>query len=164
MPDSEDRVDVSHEADDTELTPTRRNFVKAGVGAFGIAYAGTVAYPIYRYLDTPAQRAADIAAVTEVSLKDADKLEVGAAMMFRFGSRPSMLIHHKDGSWSAFSAVCTHLSCTVQYQADRNRIHCACHGGVYDPRTGEPVAGPPPKALTEYTVEVNDGEVIVGRG
>ena len=51
-----------------------------------------------------------------------------------------MLIHHQDGSWVALSAVCTHLGCTVQYEPQANRIHCACHGGVYDPRTGANVS------------------------
>ena len=56
-----------------------------------------------------------------------------------------MLIHHEDGTWSAFSAVCTHLGCTVKYEPEQNRIYCECHGGTYDPYTGAAVAGPPPE-------------------
>ena len=120
-------------------------------------------YPIYRYLASPAEMAASISAITEVTLKDAQKLPAGSVLMFKFGSSPAMLIHHQDGSWVALSAVCTHLGCTVQYEPQMNRIHCACHGGVYDPRTGSNVSGPPPKPLKLFKVAVNDAGVEVSR-
>ena len=142
---------------------TRRSVVGAAVGVFGAGYVGTIGYPVYRYLNTPVVRAASAAAVTEVALPDAVKLQPGAALGFMFGNRPALLIHHKDGLWCAFDAVCTHLGCTVKFQADKDRIFCACHGGVYDATTGQPVAGPPPRALIKYEVEVKDDEVIISR-
>jgi cytochrome b6-f complex iron-sulfur subunit len=143
-------------------TPTRRAFL-AAAGAAGIGYAAALAYPIYRYLASPAEMAAATSAITEVSLKDAQKLPAGSVLMFKFGSSPAMLIHHQDGTWVAFSAVCTHLGCTVQYEPQMNRIHCACHGGVYDPRTGANVSGPPPRPLKLFKVTINDAGVEVSR-
>ena len=81
-----------------------------------------------------------------------------------------MLIHHEDGRWIALTAVCTHLGCTVQYEPQADRIHCACHGGVYNPYTGANVSGPPPKPLKLFKVAVNDtgvagvARLIVNRG
>jgi cytochrome b6-f complex iron-sulfur subunit len=143
-------------------TRTRRAFL-AAAGAAGICYTAALAYPIYRYLASPAEMAASMAAITEVTLKDAQKLPVGSALMFKFGPSPAMLIHHHDGSWVALSAVCTHLGCTVQYEPELHRIHCACHGGVYDPRTGANISGPPPKPLKMFKVTVNDTGVLVSR-
>jgi cytochrome b6-f complex iron-sulfur subunit len=120
-------------------------------------------YPIYRYLASPQEMAMNATAVTEVTLKDAQKQPLGSVLMFKFGTAPAMLIHHEDGSWVALTAVCTHLGCTVQYEPQANRIHCACHGGVYDARTGANVSGPPPKPLTRFKVAVNDGGVEVSR-
>ena len=142
---------------------SRRAFVKVGMGLFGVAYAGLVAYPIYRYLATPAVRAEAEAAVTSVELPDAGTLAAGSALMFRFGSKPALLIHHANDTWVAFSAVCTHLGCTVQYEPQNNRIHCACHGGTYDPNTGKNISGPPPRPLTMFAVEVTNGKVVVKR-
>lgn len=164
MPESERRRSGPAEAVGGRGLVPRRAFVQTGIALVGAGYAGAIGYPVYRYVNTPVKRAAETAAVTEVALPGADKLEPGAAMMFKFGTRPTMLIHHQDGSWSAFDAVCTHLGCTVQFEADKDHIYCACHGGVYDPRTGEPLAGPPPKALAQHRVEVRDGEVVVARG
>jgi len=112
---------------------TTRRFFMAAAGAAGVAYTAALAYPIYRYLASPAEMAMEATAVTEVTLKDAQKLPLGSVLMFKFGTAPAMLIHHEDSRWIALTAVCTHLGCTVQYEPQADRIHCACHGGVYDP-------------------------------
>jgi len=141
---------------------TRRAFLFAA-GAAGLCYTAALGYPIYRYLASPAEMAMNATAITEVMLKDAQKLIPGSVLMFKFGSSPAMLIHHEDGTWVAFSAVCTHLGCTVQYEPQAKRIHCACHGGVYNEQTGANVSGPPPKPLKTYRVAVNETGVLVSR-
>lgn len=143
-------------------TPTRRGFLIAA-GAAGLCYVGALGYPVYRYLASPIEMASSASAITEVTLKDAQKLPAGSVLMFKFGTAPAMLIHHNDGSWVALTAVCTHLGCTVQYEPQANRIHCACHGGVYDSRTGANVSGPPPKPLKLFKVAANDAGVLVSR-
>ena len=99
-------------------------------------------------------------AVTEVTLKDAQKLPAGSVLMFKFGTSPAMLIHHQDGAWVALTAVCTHLGCTVQYEPDQNRIHCACHGGVYD-KEGTNIGGPPPRPLARFETKVENGDLMI---
>lgn len=141
---------------------TRRGFLMAA-GAAGLCYVGALGYPVYRYLASPMEMASSATAITEVTLKDAQKLAAGSVLMFKFGTAPAMLIHHLDGTWVALTAVCTHLGCTVQYEPQMNRIHCACHGGVYDPRTGANISGPPPKPLKLFKVAVNETGVLVSR-
>jgi len=153
---------LQREADAEESPATRRAFLAAGTLA-GCAYAAALGYPVYRYLASPVEQQAALAAVTEVTLKDAQKLAAGAALMFKFGSSPAMLIHHRDDTWVALGAVCTHLGCTVQYLAAENRIHCACHGGEYDPNTGANIGGPPPKPLRRFNVKLAPEGVVVSR-
>jgi cytochrome b6-f complex iron-sulfur subunit len=145
-----------------EGVATRRGFLVAA-GAAGLCYVAALGYPVYRYLASPAEMAAGAAAVTEVTLKDAQKLPAGSVLMFKFGPSPAMLIHHLNNTWVALTAVCTHLGCTVQYEPEANRIHCACHGGVYDPRTGANISGPPPRPLRLFKVAVGDAGVEVSR-
>lgn len=142
---------------------SRRSFLGFSAAAIGTVYVGAIGYPVYQYLSTPAQRSAEAASVTQTTLDGVGNLPKNSAMMFKFGTKPAMLIHHPDDSWSAYNAVCTHLGCTVNYQPDQNRIFCACHGGVYDPVSGANIAGPPPKPLTKFNVEVKDGSIIVSR-
>ena len=141
----------------------RRAFVRVALGGVGLCYAAAIGYPVYRYLASPVEKAAALAAVTEVTLKDAEKLPPGSVLMFKFGPRPAMLIHHKDARWVALDAVCTHLGCTVQYQPERDVIHCACHGGEYDAYTGRNISGPPPRPLTAYRVKPAEGGIVVSR-
>ena len=59
-----------------------------------------------------------------------DELKNNSGKIFKFGSRPGLLVRLSDGSYRAFSAVCTHLNCTVQYRSDLREIWCACHNGL----------------------------------
>lgn len=142
----------------------RRTFLKVAGAGVGAAWAGMMGYPVYRYLASPVEDAAKATAVTEVVLDKALELPKNAALMFKFGTKPAMLIHHEDDTWSAFEAVCTHLGCTPAYEPDAKRIFCACHSGVYDAVTGANTAGPPPKPLPKFKVAIADGKVVVSLG
>jgi rieske iron-sulfur protein len=69
----------------------------------------------------------------------------------------------------AYSAICTHLGCTVRFseepmeQAPFPHIHCPCHGAMFDPQRGCTVlGGPAPRPLPQLPVKLNDkGEVVV---
>ena len=71
-----------------------------------------------------------------------------------------------DGELRAFSAVCTHLDCTVQFKGDTSQLWCACHNGTYD-LGGNVVSGPPPRPLERFVVNVRgegaDAEIVVAR-
>jgi Rieske Fe-S protein len=64
----------------------------------------------------------------------------------------------------AYEQRCTHLLCPVLYEGDRQRIFCPCHEGVFNPATGERLAGPPPRPLNKIALEVRGQEIwAVGR-
>jgi cytochrome b6-f complex iron-sulfur subunit len=156
MPDQSNAVPM-------DASDTRRTFLKYGVGAVGASYAAALGYPVYRYLATPSIREQALGQVTSVSIPQKALPGPGSATMFLFGARPSLLIHHEDGHYTAFDAVCSHLGCTVRFEPQNKRIFCPCHGGTYDMNTGEVLAGPPPRPLKHYRVEVTDGNVAVSR-
>jgi cytochrome b6-f complex iron-sulfur subunit len=156
-----DSISLGHAGSSNE--PRRRDLLQIGMGAMAVCYGGALGYPIYRYLATPAVRSRLQGEVASVAIPEKSMPAAGAATMFLFGTRPAVLIHHTDGAWAAFDAVCTHLGCTVGFEAENKRIYCPCHGGTYDMHTGEVVAGPPPKGLTAYKVEVSDGHIVVSR-
>ncbi|MGQ9593474.1 MAG: QcrA and Rieske domain-containing protein [Anaerolineae bacterium] len=64
---------------------------------------------------------------------------------------------------SAFLAlyqVCTHLGCAVLWNDQVGRFECPCHGAVFNTK-GEVLAGPPPRPLDYFPVEVVNGTVVV---
>jgi cytochrome b6-f complex iron-sulfur subunit len=141
----------------------RRLFIATALGGVGACYIAALGYPVYRYLASPVEHAEVEAAITEVTLPDAQKLPVRSALVFKFGPFISLLIHHGDDTWSAFDAKCSHLGCTVKYEPDKQRIYCECHGGMYDPKTGKNTGGPPPKPLRAYEVKLTQTGVLVTR-
>jgi nitrite reductase/ring-hydroxylating ferredoxin subunit len=87
----------------------------------------------------------------------------GQAVYFHYPSDAlgdeAMLVHLPNGQFVAYNQTCTHLSCGVFYQADEQRLYCPCHEGVFNPDTGEPVAGPPQRRLTRITLRQQDGTI-----
>jgi Rieske Fe-S protein len=116
-------------------------------------------YPILRYLVPPAS--ADLGSDTVVAGR-ANELKPNSGKIFRFGSRPGLLVRTAEGDYRALAATCTHLDCTVQYRSDLHQVWCACHNGLYD-LSGRNVAGPPPRPLEAYQVHQRGDEIVVTR-
>lgn len=130
-----------------------------GTGAGGLAAA--VLYPVAAYVVPPeAPEASSNSVVLSVA---PDDVAPNTGRIFKFGSKPGILVRTPGGELRAFSAVCTHLDCTVQYREDLNHIWCACHNGHFDLQ-GRNIAGPPPSPLEQYDVfERGDGVVVSRR-
>lgn len=58
---------------------------------------------------------------------------------------------------------CTHLGCTVPWEAAEDRFHCPCHSSIFD-KKGVVVSGPAPRPLDIFPIEILDDEVIVDTG
>jgi Rieske Fe-S protein len=71
------------------------------------------------------------------------------------------VVHPSAGTFVAFSAVCTHAGCPVQYDQANVQFVCPCHGGLYDARTGQVLQGPPPAPLQRIPVQVVAGQLRV---
>jgi cytochrome b6-f complex iron-sulfur subunit len=88
------------------------------------------------------------------------ELPVGGAKYVTYGGVPTIVIRSPE-SIKAYSLVCTHLGCIVEWQQDAQEFYCACHDGRFD-RFGEVIAGPPPVPLEQFPVSVEDETLVVG--
>jgi len=141
------------------VQPTRRRLIEILLGGGVLASIVSFLYPVLRYLVPPA--VAEFGGDEVVAAK-LGELKPNASKIFRFGSRPGLLLLTATGEYRALSATCTHLSCTVQYRNDLQQVWCACHNGLYD-MAGRNVSGPPPRPLDAYIVHVRGDEVVVSR-
>ena len=140
---------------------TRRNFVNWLLGTSAAAFVASVLYPVARYLVPPPAGESTAASVT-LPIK-ADDVKPNTGQIFKFGSKPAILVRTAGGELRAFTAVCTHLNCTVQYRPDLGHIWCACHNGHFD-LNGHNIAGPPPRPLDAYVVNVRGAQIVVSKG
>ena len=138
---------------------SRRTFLQVLLKGGALALFGATLYPIIRYLAPP--QGAESSVSSAVAAK-AGELAANSAKIFRFGNRPAILINTPQGELKAFSAVCTHLNCTVQYDGETSVIWCACHNGKYD-LNGQVISGPPPRPLEPYQVNVRGDEIVVSK-
>jgi Rieske Fe-S protein len=116
-------------------------------------------YPVLRYMAPPEQAEAGADAVVVGKVKD---FPPNSGKVVRFGQRPAIVLRLTSGELRAFSAVCTHLQCTVQYRQDLELVWCACHNGRFD-LAGRNVGGPPPRPLEALEVAVRGEDVVLGR-
>lgn len=141
----------------------RRTFLDAVLAVGFVSTAAAIAYPVSRFLVPPPNAEPATASATAGK---ASALKPNSGLLFRFGAKPGIVVRTSDGDIRAFSAVCTHLDCTVQFKADTSELWCACHNGTYD-LGGNVVSGPPPRALEKFVVnlrgEPGDEEIIVSR-
>lgn len=67
----------------------------------------------------------------------------------------AILIHEDDGSVKAFSSICTHEGCEVNYSSSAQMLICPCHGAAYDIKTGDVLRRPARRPLDSYPIQVD---------
>jgi Rieske Fe-S protein len=139
--------------------PARRDFLDWLLGSWLVGVLGSILYPIARYLVPPELPEA---APPSVVAGKAAELAPNTGRIVAFGTAPVVVIRTSSGELRAFSATCTHLTCTVQYRPDLEHIWCACHNGHYD-LNGRNIAGPPPRPLDRFDVTVQGEDIVIVR-
>jgi Rieske Fe-S protein len=138
---------------------SRRSLLKIFLGGGIAASLASFIYPVLRYLVPPAETNLGVDSVVAATIHE---LKPNSSKIFRFGSRPGLLIRTASGEYQAMSATCTHLSCTVQYRKDDQQVWCACHNGMYD-LNGRNISGPPPRPLEKFQVHIQGEDIHVQR-
>jgi Rieske Fe-S protein len=139
---------------------SRRGFINWFLGTSAVAFLLSVFYPVARYLVPPPVGESTAGTVT-LPIKP-EEVKANTGQIFKFGSRPGILIRTPAGEMRAFSATCTHLNCTVQYRPDLSHIWCACHNGHYD-LNGKNIEGPPPRPLDGFVVNVRGNQIVISK-
>nr|WP_089325817.1 Rieske (2Fe-2S) protein [Actinomadura meyerae] len=76
------------------------------------------------------------------------------------GTEKVVVTQPTEGTFKAFTAVCTHQGCTVGSVA-KGLINCACHGSEFKITDGSVAKGPADRPLREYPVQVKNGGIVV---
>ena len=75
-------------------------------------------------------------------------------------------VYREDGStFTAYNGRCTHLGCSYRfddaadphYHHEAKVFHCPCHHGIFDPKTGAVLRGPPPRPLDTLPTKLEGG-------
>ncbi|MFD3872197.1 ubiquinol-cytochrome c reductase iron-sulfur subunit [Streptomyces sp. NPDC058623] len=158
-PDGDAAADQLRDRISADSLTTRRDYLRIVAtvsGGLAIGGVGVAAGILHRHGDSETLPEAK---------RVADDLPPGRSVAFRFPGEEdrALAVRLSDGSLVGYSAVCTHLACGVLWREDRGadgELYCPCHEGVFDARTGEVTAGPPPRPLPRIILtEQADGSV-----
>jgi thiosulfate dehydrogenase [quinone] large subunit len=88
-------------------------------------------------------------------------LAVGKTHNFTSKSGSSAVLFKSKTGVYAYSAVCTHEGCTVQYNSASKNLQCGCHGAVFSPANdGKALSGPTNKPLPKIKVAVEGAWIV----
>lgn len=134
---------------------TRRNFLKLGLGALsGLALLEIGAASLM--FMQPRRLAGEFGGV--VTAGAIDSFPLGSVTEFPDGR--FYLIRDDSGSFLAVYTRCTHLGCTVTWEAEQARFFCPCHASSFDSH-GDVQNPPAPRALDIFPVIISEGQVQV---
>jgi len=88
---------------------------------------------------------------TPGDIKSINELQAGMGAVYQNGATKTAVYKESDQTIHAFSAVCPHLGCIVQWNNDEKSFDCPCHGSRFT-CTGEVVNGPAMNGLKRVGV------------
>ena len=140
---------------DADELLSRREMVRWTVMASGALFAVTAGIVGLDYIQK-----SNTSTVRKAIIRASD-IPVGGVHYFQYPTAEdqAILLHLANGSFAAYSGKCTHLSCAVYYHEERKKLLCPCHEGVFDPQTGDAIAGPPQRALPRIEIQ-QDGAML----
>ncbi len=134
----------------------RRAVIVSLLGGIGSVLTAGILWPLWRFLNPPGTTGEE----ATVSIPR-EQVGVGQAHFFQYQGHAAVVVQNAPGEFTALSAVCTHLSCIVQWQPDKKDFLCPCHAGRFT-ATGKVISGPPPRPLPSYPVTVSEDVIVVG--
>lgn len=134
----------------------RRTFLKALTGGLTAAGTVTLGYPLVRLLAPPGE-----AGALESFRLPRPEIPAGGAKSVVINNVPVIVIERGKGDFVAFSRICTHLGCLVDFDEEDRSLFCPCHAGRFD-LNGNVVAGPPPAPLKALPVRLERDEILIG--
>lgn len=143
------------------ISHTRRKALKWLLAFSVISTVTGIVAPIIAYLIPSSKESSIYGGPTVVG--QVEDFPPGTGKVVSVDDKPVIVVNTKAGGIQAFSAICTHLGCIVFWDKAKNVIHSPCHDGLFNPVTGNVIAGPPPRPLPLYEVGVKDGQVYVGK-
>jgi cytochrome b6-f complex iron-sulfur subunit len=129
---------------------SRRRFLSYLLSFSILATLGGVLAPIISYLWP---------SYSHASGGRRDPVQIGTIADFPVGK--GKVVPVSQGGIRAFSAICTHLGCIVEWDQSRHLIVCPCHDAHFNAVNGAVVSGPPPSPLTQLKVSQKDDAIYV---
>jgi len=142
-------------------SPGRRRFLRFLMSFSVVSSISIIAAPIVGFLIPP--KTPTSGGGSRVVAAKLSELPAGTGKVVAMGSKP-VIVTNTEAGVSAFSAVCTHLGCIVEFDATARHIVCPCHDGHFNPTSGVVISGPPPRPLAPVATAIEGDEIYLVPG
>jgi cytochrome b6-f complex iron-sulfur subunit len=106
----------------------RRRLITYLLGFSVVATLGGVLTPVIGYLWPPKRASAGGSGRVQIGTNL--DFPVGQGKVVPVNDKPVIVVNTAQGGLRAFSAICTHLGCIVEWDEPRQFILCPCHDGL----------------------------------
>lgn len=154
---------------------TRNGFVKVITAMVGTVIGAIIGIPAIGYLISPATKTQK--SDSWIPLGSLENIPLGEPTLFSFtrtkvngwektvNSYGVYVWRKNEDEIKVFSNVCTHLSCRVKWEAEKQAYICPCHDGYFDIE-GNVIDGPPPRPLDQYAesegnLKIEEGTLFI---
>lgn len=131
-----------------DVDTKRRFFIRSSVKLLPYLGAGTLIYPLVRYVTYEEVGKISMAIPLSQIKTDITKIE-------------KVLIQKKDEEFIVFSAHCTHMGCILNIDVNKNCFVCPCHSSEFS-YDGERLKGPAKRNLDIIPSYVKDKILYIG--
>lgn len=175
---------MSHDHAPPPPPPERRRFLQWLTHGLGALWAAAIGVPAVAYLIDARNRPARNGDFKSVARLDSLQKDVPVQAVIRDQRRDAWTLHpndligrvwliRRDGNKvQAFTTICPHLGCSINYEDKAKLFICPCHNGswdsqcklVTDPATLQKLGiaeNPAPRDMDELDVKVEGDQVLV---
>jgi nitrite reductase/ring-hydroxylating ferredoxin subunit len=99
--------------------------------------------------------------MTPIKLASTADLKPNQMKAVNANGTPILLVN-LNGSFYAIGNKCTHRGCALSNGTlNGDTLKCACHGSVFNVKTGEVIGGPAKKPEPKYELQVSGDQILV---
>jgi Rieske Fe-S protein len=150
----------------------RRTFLAWATAGLGGLFGLALSLPALAYVIDPRNRKArqrdfqTVARLGDLKVNEPKQVVISDTRQDAWTLHPNeivgrvWLVRRDDDKVNAYTTICPHLGCSINYQSQKQRFVCPCHNGTFE-LSGEPVpnaelgyTNPVPRAMDSLEVHV----------
>ncbi|MEE8389547.1 MAG: Rieske 2Fe-2S domain-containing protein [Anaerolineae bacterium] len=135
-------------------TISRRRFFLYAWAVSGLAVMGEAMGMLFKFIQPRAQEGTF---GSEITAGKVEEFPLGSIAYIKEGH---FYVSHLEGGFLAMYSKCPHLGCVVPWVEGEGQFNCPCHGALFN-KKGEVLAGPSPRPLDLFSLEIVEGEIVV---